>query len=300
MFDFRMYNELRSPFNVQYRCYSISMLPGNEREDVERGGKIIMPPSALETLARRGIDYPILFKLTNKRRTRITHCGVLEFVADEEKVYLPYWMMRNLLLEEGDPLTVESVQLPVATFSRFQPQSEDFLDITNPQAVLENCLRSFACLTTGDIIAFSYNSKIYEVCVLETQPGSAVSIIECDMTVEFAPPLGYKEPKKVEKKPEDMAVDMDELIPESGGFVAFKGTGNRLDGKKRKETVSEDKVVQKPKYQRGIPDFNYKVGTLKFMRNSKPPSNSEENEDNSDDFQAFTGRGFSLKDLYKK
>lgn len=95
-------------------------------------------------------------------------------------------MMRNLLLEEGDPLTVESVQLPVATFSRFQPQSEDFLDITNPQAVLENCLRSFACLTTGDIIAFSYNSKIYEVCVLETQPGSAVSIIECDMTVSLS------------------------------------------------------------------------------------------------------------------
>lgn len=87
-----MFDELRAPFNVQYRCYSISMLPGNEREDVERGGKIIMPPSALETLARRGIDYPILFKLTNKRRTRITHCGVLEFVADEEKVYLPYWV----------------------------------------------------------------------------------------------------------------------------------------------------------------------------------------------------------------
>lgn len=49
--------------------------------------------------------------------------------------------MHNLLLEEGDLLQIESVSLPVATFSRFQPQSPDFLDITNPKAVLENGLR---------------------------------------------------------------------------------------------------------------------------------------------------------------
>ena len=95
-------------------------------------------------------------------------------------------MMRNLLLEEGDLIHIENVTLPVATFSRFQPQTEDFLDISNPKAVLENCLRSFACLTTGDIIAIKYNSKVYELCVLETKPGEAVTIIECDMNVRTA------------------------------------------------------------------------------------------------------------------
>jgi ubiquitin fusion degradation protein 1 len=29
---------------------------------------------------------------------------------------------------------------------------------------------------------------------LETRPGDAVSIIECDMDVDFAPPVGYQEP----------------------------------------------------------------------------------------------------------
>lgn len=95
-------------------------------------------------------------------------------------------MMHNLLLQEGDFLNVESTSLPVATFSRFQPQSEDFLDITNPKAVLENGLRLFACLTTGDIIAIKYNDKVYELRVLETQPGNAVTIIECDMNVRFS------------------------------------------------------------------------------------------------------------------
>lgn len=51
-----------------------------------------MPPSALDTLTRLNIVYPMLFKLTNKKTNRITHCGVLEFVADEGKVYLPYWV----------------------------------------------------------------------------------------------------------------------------------------------------------------------------------------------------------------
>jgi len=47
----------------------------------------------------------------------------------------PFQMMQNLLLEEGGLVQVESVNLQVATYSKFQPQSPDFLDITNPKAV---------------------------------------------------------------------------------------------------------------------------------------------------------------------
>lgn len=54
---------------------------------------VIMPPSALDTLTRLSVVYPMLFKLTNKKTNRITHSGVLEFTADEGKVYLPYWVI---------------------------------------------------------------------------------------------------------------------------------------------------------------------------------------------------------------
>ena len=86
---------------------------------------------------------------------------------------------------------VESATLPVATFSKFLPLSKDFLDLTNPKAVLEMRLRHFACLSKGDIVAINYNNKIYELNVLETKPAAAVSIIECDMNVEFEAPPGY-------------------------------------------------------------------------------------------------------------
>ena len=52
-------------------------------------------------------------------------------------------MMRNLLLEEGGLLQVESASLPVASYAKFQPQSVDFLDITNPKAVYPLKCKSF-------------------------------------------------------------------------------------------------------------------------------------------------------------
>ncbi|KAJ0173186.1 hypothetical protein K1T71_011362 [Dendrolimus kikuchii] len=302
-FGFNMFHEITRPFNMTYRCFSVSMLPGNERQDVERGGKIIMPPSALEQLTRLNIEYPMIFKLTNKKTKRVTHCGVLEFVADEGKVYLPHWMMANLVLEEGSIIQIESVSLPVATFSKFQPLSEDFLDISNPKAVLENCLRNFSCLTTGDVIAIKYNSKVYELCVLETKPGNAVIIIECDMNVEFAPPVGYKEDEHISRGGEGgsgaggMDEDPSTMMPEPSGFVAFSGEGNRLDGKKKKlisECDSEPQSSQaRQNYVRGIPDYDYVIGTLRFIRNSRPPSAKEETP--SEPFQAFKGEGFTLR-----
>ncbi|ETN59006.1 ubiquitin fusion degradation protein 1 homolog [Anopheles aquasalis] len=292
---FNMFPDLSRPFNTTYKCYSVSMLPGNERQDVENGGKIIMPPSALDQLTRLNVVYPMLFKLTNSKINRVTHAGVLEFVADEGKIYIPYWMMRNLLLEEGDFVEIECVSIPVATYSKFEPQSVEFLDITNPKAVLENCLRNFACLTTGDLIAIKYNNTTYELSVLETKPGPAVTIIECDMNVEFAAPVGYKEPERKEKEEEPMTIDPTELMPEPTGFVAFKGEGTRLDGKKKKDNGANDVVpVQRQAYVRGIPDYDHPFGLLRFDRSVRKVELAEAKPE-EDQFREFQGEGFSLK-----
>jgi len=289
--------EMPRPFNTQYRCYPVAMLPGSERSDVEAGGKIIMPPSALDQLTRLNIVYPMLFKLSNKRNQRTTHCGVLEFVADEGKIYIPYWMMQNLMLEEGGLVQVESATLPVATFSKFQPLSKDFLDLTNPKAVLEMRLRHFACLSKGDIIAINYNNKVYELNVLETKPAAAVSIIECDMNVEFEAPPGYEEPtvKPQPMEEDEPELDISQMLPEDTGFIAFAGAGNRLDGKK-KRTNSETEIQnrQLKEYVRGIPDYNFEIGNIRFIR-AKKPKDKEDKENKDDDFKAFDGKGQSLR-----
>lgn len=66
--------------------------------------------------------------------------------------------MRQLNLHEGELAMIEYKSLPSATYAKFKPMSTDFLNISNPRAMLEVELRKFSCLTKGDTIAV-------EVCV---------------------------------------------------------------------------------------------------------------------------------------
>ncbi|KAG9241392.1 putative ubiquitin fusion degradation protein 1 [Calycina marina] len=185
-------------FDEYYRCYPAGMLPGPDRDHINFGGKIILPPSALEKLTRLHIEYPMNFELISKNgEVKTTHAGVLEFVAEEGKVYLPPWMMDTLNMELGDMLQIKSTSLKPASYVKIQPQSVDFLEITDPKAVLEMAMRGFATLTQGDKFKFKYNENVYEVAVLEVKPTSekmGVSMIETDVSVDFAPPVGHVEP----------------------------------------------------------------------------------------------------------
>lgn len=181
-------------FEEQYHCYSVAYA---DKAHLEKGDKILLPPSAFDTLARLQVDYPMLFKLTSMGsdgEERRTHCGVLEFTAEEGCVYIPFWMMQNLLIEEGSLITVTNVSLPKATFVKLQPQSVSFLEISNPRAVLEHALRNFSCVTVGDVIQIPYNNKNYHFALQDVKPNPAACIIETDCNVDFDAPVGYQEP----------------------------------------------------------------------------------------------------------
>ena len=203
-------------------------------------------------------------------------------------------------------IQVENASLPVATFSKFQPQSVDFLDITNPKAVLENALRNYACLTTGDVIAINYNDKVYEVCVLETQPSNAVTIIECDMRVDFAPPVGYQEPQpQIKANEDDQMADLSEQSENQkldNKFRPFIGQGNRLDGKTKNTIAPKELVRSKSPIKRGIPDYDYKIGYLNFFRFNSKRKEAEQQQKDDDDlkFKPFSGIGSSLKNQNSK
>jgi ubiquitin fusion degradation protein 1 len=106
-------------------------------------------------------------------------------------------MMQTLLLETGDLVQIKSTDLAPAALVKLQPQSTNFLDISDPKAVLEKAFRDFSTLTRGDIFSFSYNDTVYDVAVLEVKPTSdkmGVSMLETDVSVDFASPVGYVDP----------------------------------------------------------------------------------------------------------
>lgn len=178
-------------FDEQYHCYSVAYA---DRGNLEGGDKILLPPSAFDTLSQLHIDYPMLFQLQSSDKGTLTHCGVLEFTAQEGSCFIPFWMMQNLLITEGSVINVTNISLPKATFIKLQPQHVDFLEISNPRAVLEHGLRNFSCVTKGDVICVPYNSKNYHFELKEVKPKDAACIIETDCNVDFDAPVGYKEP----------------------------------------------------------------------------------------------------------
>ena len=108
--------------------------------------------------------------------------------------------MQTLSLDPGDLLQIKSTDLPPGQFIKLQAQSTSFLDISDPKAVLENAFRNFSCLTKGDIFTFAYNDQVYEMAVLETKPATdknAIGVLETDLEVDFAAPVGYEEPQRI-------------------------------------------------------------------------------------------------------
>ena len=152
---------------------------------------------------------------------------------------------------------LRSMSLPKGSYVKLQPHSKDFLDISNPRAVLETTLRNFSCLTVGDAVPIHYNNKTFWINIVEAKPADAISVIETDCNVDFAPPLDYVEPTPVAPQPssaapssqgkassaaaaapEDVGGVQEEAVDE-GTFLAFSGSGCRLDGK----AVTESKPV---------------------------------------------------------
>lgn len=172
-----------------------------------------------------------------------------------------------LQVEENSLITVKNVSLPKATFVKFQAQSCDFLEVTNPRALLEVALRKFTCLTEGDLICIPHAGKRFYLEIREVQPPPAASIIETDCNVDFDEPLGYKDSKyaKYERKEDKGGGAVDTMSPEgsakarslqkarvdanetdtSSAFKAFTGSAKRIDGKQSKLTA-ESKEDSKP------------------------------------------------------
>ncbi|GJJ12602.1 hypothetical protein Clacol_006845 [Clathrus columnatus] len=258
-------------YDEYLKAYSVAMLPRKERTNVSYGGKTSLD-----------LEGPWMFQLRNPNNAAAsTHAGVLEFIADEGV------MMKTLRLNEGDPVRITGAELAKGKRVKLQAQTVDFLEISDPKAVyvaklfgtyldtnrisdrLEQALRHFTCLTQGDMIEISYNSITFQILIMEILPeGPAISILDTDLEVDFAPPKGYVEPARPEPKPQStmaskLKIDLNDTTPGSsrpgsslsnvavskGGtdWEAFKGKGETLNGRRTKgRGISARKVEEAP------------------------------------------------------
>jgi ubiquitin fusion degradation protein 1 len=136
-------------------------------------------------------------------------------------------MMETLSLDPGDLLQTKSTDLPPGQFIKLQPQDTNFLDISDPKAVLETAFRNFSCLTQGDIFTFLYNETTYQIAVLEVKPQGdkkAVSVQETDIEVDFAPPVGYVEPSRTAASGTSTPRSIGSTMAGKGGTMHTEGS----------------------------------------------------------------------------
>lgn len=317
-------------------------MPGKERENVNFGGKIVLPPSALNKLTMLHITYPMLFELQSEETQLKTHAGVLEFIAEEGRVYLPQWMMETLAVQPGSLIRVGSIDLPLGSFVKIEPQSTNFLEISDPKAVLENALRNFSTLSVDDIFQISYNDHIYSIKVLQVKPANnsnSICVVETDLEVDFAPPVGYVEPEPSYSTGTPSAVpsrgvntpvgtmaqriNYTKLIAQNAGVTRqdpFSGQGRKLSGRTDKKSTEGspgspgssgtplDTNVARPPLDElpaaNAPALNLPFGQLFFGYPIIPVKHVEDEKERESEERvnpvAFQGFGQSLRQSRKR
>ncbi len=249
-------------------------------------------------------------------------------------------MMQTLQLDVGDMIQIKSTSLELARLVKLQPQSPNFLDISDPKAVLEKAFRNFAALTKGDVFNFEYNDVVYDVAVLEVKPETekmGVSLLETDVSVEFAPPIGYVEPERTRgsgtSTPRSVrgglpaggllhshgtmaqAINFDAIAPSttSADAARFSGEGQRIGGKRSKTSTpkpstpvagasSNTEAAAVPRRRNGPMPLRLPPNKLFFGYEVRPVKTKEQKDEEakSANLPQFAGQGQTLRGTTKR
>ena len=120
-----------------YKAFPASVMG---REDIDLSNSIILPPSALSKLTRMknfgDNNNPVLFRILNIDLNIYTHCGVIEFTAEEGTCYIPSNMFERLCLNDGQMVNIRNMELPKGTFIKLQLHLTEFINNPNPKTIL--------------------------------------------------------------------------------------------------------------------------------------------------------------------
>lgn len=130
-------------------------------------------------------------------------------------------------------------------------------------------------------------SKTNSIPISKNSPKKSQNVLK---NTAVGSPLGTPE---IRAKIEDHLIEQ----AKQENFIKFTGKANRLDGKK-KGTSSKKNMIQADfsKYTRGVPNYEWKIGTLSFIRAVA----SKEEDQGESEFVPFSGSGTKLAKKSKK
>lgn len=220
-------------------CFSYACSSQSETltERVKYSNKILLPPNILYELNKNSEEFksPLFFKIINKENKLNEVCGVQEFTSPPGVIYVPYHIMEQLGISEGDNVNIELFMPSDGTYVKIRPHSTDFINLSDPKSVLEKVLSNdYPVIKEGSTICINYKelNKRYHIDIMETKPESIIKIINVDINVDFDEPLDYVPPEKPVKL-NNFLKKTNEKKKSATDYDSnrFPGKGNRLGTK---------------------------------------------------------------------
>lgn len=238
---------------VDLTCFSFtcSDLNKQQRENINFTNKIRLPSSVLNTLmndnGENSLEFPLFFSVKNKLTSYSTVCAVHEFSAPEGVCNIPFHIMQDLSVDEGEEIEIQLACLVNGSYIKLRPHKTKFIELSDPKAVLEKYLSlDYPVVTKGHTIVINYKDidEQFYIDIVDCEPADTIKIINTDVNVDFDAPLDYVEPPKIKTiSPENTLKPIAENTKiefknkpslndfrksNTNTFVPFSGTGRRL------------------------------------------------------------------------
>jgi ubiquitin fusion degradation protein 1 len=236
-------------YTINLPCFSFTCAQSDEiTKQCRYSNKILLPPNVLHDLMAQELFKEgeiMFFKAINTKIEFGQVCGVHEFTASPDICHLPYHIMEDLALTEGENITIEKVNPPKGTYVKLRPHKTDFINLPDPKAILEKIMsKDYPVIAQGQTIAINHVelNRVFRIDIVETKPADVISIVNTDLNVDFDEPIDFEQSNT---EPIDYAQSNTEPSPNTkpsshkvrqfskmqNVFAPFSGTGRRLGDK---------------------------------------------------------------------
>lgn len=116
------------------------------------------------------INPPYYFQVESSIGTQ-TYCGVLEFTAEEGFVEIPHTILKHLMIEGSDFVTIRYIgNVPKGGYVLIEPLDKEIFDIPDLDKYLEQVLSAHCLLVEGQIVDCEFQGKIFQILIKNIKP----------------------------------------------------------------------------------------------------------------------------------
>ena len=161
------------------QCYLLSK---SKIIKYNKGDKIILPYSFLNKCNNiKQTDF--VFQLTNFKNNKKIYVGVIDFICNDDIIFIPSWILTFLNINANDNIYLSNNIPIINKATSITIKSPD--NILNPLSVLEYLLRNMTLLYKNFIIKDTIFDKQINFIITDIEPSSPALIMNIDINLNI-------------------------------------------------------------------------------------------------------------------